>query len=117
MIKSGPSNGPHCGVIPAMRNLLFLVSLLPGLASADCLLEWDYPDTPWIEGFRFYQGGTVVGGAVATVRSATCDEAGLVPGPGAITMTAYRGTDESEQSAPAIFELAAPGVRVRIEVH
>ena len=96
--------------------LIAVAVLMSAPARADCLLEWDYPDTPWIEGFRFYQGGTAVGGAVATVRSATCDEAGLVPGPGAITMTAYRGADESAQSAPAIFELAAPGVRVRIEV-
>jgi len=96
--------------------LIAVAVLMSASARADCLLEWDYPDSAWIEGFRFYQGGTAVGGAVATARSATCNEAGLVPGPGPITISAYRGGAESAQSEPATFELAAPGVRVKIQV-
>lgn len=97
-----------------MKHIAFLLSMiLPGVALG-CELQWDYEDSSWIEGFRVFQGGEQVGTANAADRSGECSEIGLVPGPGPITMTAYRGSDESGQSDPATFELIAPGVRVTI---
>ena len=85
-------------------------------ALADCQLQWDYESThaEWIDGFRLYQSDALVGTIAPDQRSATCAASGLVPGSGPITMTAYRGTDESERSLPAVFDLTAPGLRIII---
>lgn len=96
-----------------MKYVALLSAILPGLAFG-CELNWDYDDSLWIEGFRVFQDGVQVGTAAPADRSGECEALGLVPGPGPITMTAYRGADTSPQSDPATFELLAPGVRVTI---
>lgn len=93
--------------------LLFLLAALSAPSGA-CDLQWDYADSSWIEGFRFFQSGTQTGETGPAERSIPCADAGLTPGPGPVTMTAYRGADESAQSDPAVFELIAPGLRIVI---
>jgi len=91
-------------------------AMLASSAAIGCELKWDYGDSSWLEGFRVFQGGKQVGLAAPEDRSGDCAALGLVAGPGPVTMTAYRGPDESPQSDPAEFELSAPGVTVRIAV-
>jgi len=94
-----------------------LMLIVQDVSSAECRLEWDYSaDSGWIDGFAFFQNGVETGQASADLRTVTCAEANLVPGPGPITMTARRGADESPQSEPAIFDLSAPGVRIILSV-
>jgi len=104
-----------------MKNLLAtaVLLLLSPVTFAECTLTWGYdtPEAGWIEGFRVYQSGTEVGTAPSADRSGICADLGLVPGPGPITMTAFRGTDESPQSAPASFTLAAPGIQISITIN
>lgn len=93
-----------------------LLATLTG-ASA-CELAWDYESglAPWIEGFRVYQDGAQVAELPADARSVACDAAGLVAGPGPVTMTTYRGPDESPPSRPAVFALDPPDVTVTVTV-
>ena len=101
-----------------MKSLLIAALLFPSAVSAACTIYWDYdvPAAEWIEGFLFYQDGVVTGTVPPDARSALCADVGLVPGPGAITATAFRGADESPQSAPARWTLLAPGVQIIFEV-
>lgn len=95
--------------------LACMLSLVSMSASALCTLAWDYDDpehAEWIDGFRFHQNGALVGAAGPADRTGLCDDLGLVPGPGQVTATAFRGTDESPHSLPAVFELSAPGLRI-----
>ena len=98
-----------------MKKTLMAFLLFP-VASFACEVQWDYGDAAWIDGFRVYQDGAQVGTAAPTDRSGECAALGLTPGPGPLTMTAYRGGDESPKSDPAIFELIAPGVRVTVSI-
>lgn len=83
--------------------------------AAGCELDWEWSGLEeWIDGFRVYQGGVEVGATLPTERVKSCESVGLVPGPGAVTMTAFRGPDESPQSEPAVFVLEAPGLVIRI---
>lgn len=97
----------------SMKLLILIACLLPLASSAACRLEWDWSGDPiTIEGFRFYQGDTAIGTAPATVRTIGCAEAGMTSGPGEITATAFRGMQESARSNQAVFDFAAPGLRV-----
>ena len=96
-----------------MKKTLMMLAMFP-LTALACELQWEYGDSDWLEGFRVYQDGEQVGTAAPADRAGDCAVLGLVPGPGPITMTAYRGEDSSPQSQPADFELVAPGVKVII---
>lgn len=93
-----------------MKRLLFAALITASFSVGACDLGWDYADSSWLEGFRFYQDGVETGTAAPELRTVSCETAGLIAGPGAVTATAYRGTDESPQSAPAAFSLLAPGL-------
>ena len=95
----------------AIIAVAFLVAPIDALS--ECTLQWDY-DFSYIEGFRLYQGDMIVGTIEPDKRDADCGTAGMVPGPGQITMTAYRGDVESDKSLPAVFDLTVPGLRVII---
>lgn len=96
-----------------MKHLLILACLIPCAAQAACRLEWDWTgEEITIEGFRFYQGDAAIGTAPASARSIGCAEAGMTSGPGEITATAFRGSHESDHSNQAVFDFAAPGLRV-----
>lgn len=101
-----------------MKRLLPLLLLGAYLPASACTLTWDYDTSlnDWIDGFRIYQDGIQVGTTNGAARSASCTDLGLVPGPGPITGTAYRGSNESPHSDPAAFQLTAPGLTVRISV-
>jgi len=98
-----------------MKYAIYLTLMLASSVALACELQWDYEDSEqaeWIEGFRFYQVGVETGTAAPELRSVDCATVGLVPGPGPVTATAYRGQDESAHSGLAIFELIAPGLRI-----
>lgn len=97
-----------------MKTAPLLFALAVPHTGIACDLLWDYDDSSWIGGFRFYQDGIQVGTAGPLARTISCEEAGLTPGPGPITATAFRGDDESPQSDPAVFDLTAPGLRIII---
>ena len=86
---------------------IFLFFSLP--AAAACTLYWDYGDSSWLTGFKIYQGGIQTGTAPAAARNILCADAGLLPGNGPITATAYNADGESPHSAPATFNFVAPG--------
>lgn len=93
--------------------LLVIFAAAPGWS---CELQWTHPDTGWLDGFAVFQDGEQVGAAAGDARSGTCGELGLVPGPGPVTMTAFRGDESSARSDPAVFELTAPGVKITVAV-
>lgn len=95
-----------------MKKILISALFATSFSASACDLEWTYEDSSWLEGFRFYQDGVETGTADPELRTIPCDAVGLVAGPGAVTATAYRGTDESPQSDPATFELLAPGLSI-----
>jgi hypothetical protein len=101
-----------------MKKMILIAALMMTTSAPACELSWDYPDdvAAWLSGFRVYQAGAQVGEAAADARSGDCAALGLVPGPGPITMTAWRDNDESPQSEPSTFELLAPGVQVRFSI-
>lgn len=103
-----------------MKKLLFVILLcvFTSVSHAACTLQWDYSaDSDWLDGWRFYQGGSQVGESTDNaLRSIDCATAGIVAGPGDVTMTAFRGVDESVQSDPAAITLAAPSMSLTISV-
>ena len=91
------------------RLVLFLIL---GITNAGaCELNWTYNDVFGIDGFRIYQGSNETGTAPPDKRKAKCVDIGikLLAGAGTVTMTAFKDTSESAQSAPATYELSVPG--------
>lgn len=98
--------------------LSILLLALSTSAGAACHLTWDYDAeaAAWLDGYRVYQSGAPTGGiATRELRALTCADAEVDPLGGPITMTAFRGDDESAQSDPASFDVRIVGtVRVVI---
>lgn len=94
-----------------------LLLLSSSSAMAECKAVWtsDKSADAWLDGYKFYQDGALTHTLSSpTARTALCADLALVPGGGVVTMTSFRGTDESSQSAPATFTIAAPGLNINL---
>lgn len=94
-----------------------LLALALATPAGACTLRWDM-DPEWdsiIDGFRLYRGnGDIAAEFAPTDRSAACADAGITAATRVLTMVSFRGSDESDHSAPAVWSMPAPG-RLRIE--
>lgn len=101
-----------------MKRILAAALLLASTsAMAECTAVWtiDASTEAWLDGYKFYQGGALTHTLSSpTTRTALCADLALVPGGGVVTMTSFRGTDESPQSDPATFTLEAPGLNISL---
>lgn len=105
--------------IAILAGVLGVSAAMVSPSGLTCVAHWDYNPTSsaWIDGFRFYQDGTMLSEVTdSAARSAPCNELVLNPRGGPITMTAFRGDDESPQSDPASYVFNAPGLRLRFDV-
>ena len=87
-----------------LKVLSAVIALTAASPAFACTLAWDYPvDAIIPDGFNFYQGGVYIGTAGPEDRSIDCVAVGVTRGGGPVTISAFLGEDEIEQSARATF--------------